>query len=96
MTIGEAIKIVRTRRGLKQGELAARSEVSQSLVSLVENGRRQPSMDLVQRFCHAMHIPMQLVVLMGCSPKPGMERYEEQLSRISLAMLELLEKVARE
>ena len=93
MTIGESIRIVRTRLGLKQGELARRTGVTQSLVSLIENGRRQPTVGLVERLCQAMDVPPQLVLLLACELREVRDEYREVLEKLSLAMLELLQAV---
>jgi transcriptional regulator with XRE-family HTH domain len=45
----EFIREVRTSRGLSQSELAAVSGVSQPNISAIENGRRQPSADTLNR-----------------------------------------------
>ncbi len=43
MTIGEVVHTLRVSAGLKQTELAERAGVSASSVSLVESGRREPT-----------------------------------------------------
>ena len=93
MTIGEAIRIVRRRKGLGQRELAGRAGVSQALVSLIENGRRQPTVHLVEQLAATMQVPPQLILLLGCKPAPGLKQYETCLEKMGLAMLELLEAV---
>ena len=93
MTVGESIRIVRTKAGLKQGDLADKAEVSQSLISLIENGRREPTVQLVARLCEAMEVPPQLVFLMACEPPEGEERYRAVFEKLSLLMLELLRDI---
>jgi len=90
MRIGEAIRIARTRRGIRQGELAKRAGVSQSLVSMIENGHRDPTTELVERLCQAMEVPIQLVLLLACEPDEGREEYRPALEKLGLAMIELL------
>lgn len=43
------LKILRLRAGLKQYELAARLGIPASALSEIENGRRQPSPELLAR-----------------------------------------------
>ena len=95
MSIGEAIKIVRVRTGLRQKELAQRSGFSQSLLSMIENDRRRPDVSMVETICRAMDVPAQLVFLLACQPEPDKERYKPALERLGLAMLELLEAVRK-
>ncbi len=93
MEVGEAIRVVRTRAKVRQGDLARRAGVSQSLVSMVENGRRNPTMEMVERLCKAMNVPAQLVLLLACEPKAAKRRYLPALDRLRLAMLDLLAAV---
>ena len=44
MNYGKAIKIVRTAHGLTQAELTERLSIGPSHLSLIEAGRRQPSL----------------------------------------------------
>ncbi len=48
MTIGEAVKKARQRMGWNQETLAEVIQVSQSAISLIEQGRRQPSYTIVR------------------------------------------------
>ena len=78
------------RRRMRQGVLAAEAGVSQSLVSMIENGHRAPTTELVNRLCTAMHVPPQLVFLLACEPDAGKEEYRPAMEKLSIAMLELL------
>jgi transcriptional regulator with XRE-family HTH domain len=95
MTIGESIRIVRSRRGFRQKEVAKRVGVTQSLLSRIENGRRDPNVSLVGRIAEAMEVPPQLIFLMACELKPEYRDYRPALQRLSLSMLELLDSVLK-
>ena len=90
MNIGEAIRIVRNRRGLRQKELAERLGVSQSHLSLIENDRRQATMDFVERLAQQLDVPVQLLVFLACDTTPDNERYRDQLRELGLRMLDML------
>jgi len=47
--LGVEIKIARIRLGLKQWELAQKVGMCQNTLSLIENGRRQPAHEVLQR-----------------------------------------------
>mgnify|MGYP000677859201 CR=1 FL=1 len=66
MNIGRAVRECRTRRGLTQKELAAGSGLDPSYVSLIESGRRIPSLDVLTRVAEYMAIPVYMMVLLGC------------------------------
>ena len=54
MNYGRAIRIARTAFGLTQGELAARVSVGASHLSLIESGKRQPSLKVLNEIAAAL------------------------------------------
>jgi len=56
MKIGTLIKTVRTARGIPQKEFSGRLNVSTNYLSLLENGRRNPSQDLVKKVASVLEI----------------------------------------
>ena len=65
MKLGKAIKIARTRRGWKQGQLAEYLNVSANYISLLENDRRDPSWSFVCRLAGALNVPLPLLILLA-------------------------------
>lgn len=63
MKIGGVIKAARTRRGLKQHELADVLKVSTNYISLLENGHRDPSWRFVCDLAEAVRIPLPLLLV---------------------------------
>jgi transcriptional regulator with XRE-family HTH domain len=60
--IGEAIKLIRTIKGKKAVDLAKELDVSASYLSLVERGKKRPSIDLIENFARIMDIrPSQVL-----------------------------------
>ena len=55
MNIGLAIKIERTKRRLKQSDLARIVGLSTAYISLVENNKRELSMTSYFKICKALH-----------------------------------------
>ena len=47
--IGRRLKHLRTENGMSQRKLAAAAGVSNATISLIENGRTDPSMGLLKR-----------------------------------------------
>ncbi len=56
MEVGERIKFLRTENGLSQRQLAAKSGVTNGLISMIEQGRTSPSVASLKRILDA--IPM--------------------------------------
>lgn len=55
MNLGEAIKIVRTRKGITAMSLAKQVGISQSAMSKFENGTRQLSDETIDKLINALH-----------------------------------------
>ena len=63
MTLGQAIKVVRTASGIRQRELARKVGVTANYMSLVEGGKREPSIAFLNRLAKALGIPIGIFFL---------------------------------
>jgi transcriptional regulator with XRE-family HTH domain len=54
VTLGNAIKVVRTATGLKQRDVAAKIGVTANYMSLVEGGKREPSLAFLNRLAKTL------------------------------------------
>lgn len=62
MKTGEMIKIVRIQGKIRQEDLAKKLDVTKSYLSLVENGRKKPSLGLLKKISDALNIPFILFI----------------------------------
>ena len=69
IAIGKAIRIVREARSQRLGEVAKNAGVSVPFLSLVENGEREPSLDVVVRLSMALKLPVDVLLLLTQSGK---------------------------
>lgn len=53
--IGREIKMQREARGWSQNRLADRAQTGQATIALIEKGRANPSLELLERIAKAMH-----------------------------------------
>jgi len=60
MDYGKALRVARALAGLQQQELAEAAEIDASYISLIEQGRRTPSLRFINRLSHALGIPPHL------------------------------------
>jgi len=56
--LGETIKILRTRNNLRQDELAERAGINRSYLSMLENGKSSPTLDVLDKLAQALNIRM--------------------------------------
>jgi len=57
-TLGEEIRRVRKDRGLTQGQLANRTDLSRSLISRIESGSAAPSIPSLYKIANALNVRM--------------------------------------
>lgn len=62
INLGGAIKRVRTELGVKQVRLAAKTKVTASYLSLVENGRVTPSLSFIAQVSKGLGVPEELIL----------------------------------
>lgn len=62
MNIGNAIKDLRQQKGLKQTDFAVKCGLSQSYLSSIEKGRKEPTLSILKQIANALSIPMPVLV----------------------------------
>jgi transcriptional regulator with XRE-family HTH domain len=77
MTLGNAIKLVRTAKGTKQRQLAGVLNVSPNYISLLENDRREPSISLLRALADKLDVPVGLFLLWQDVPVADLTRKEQ-------------------
>ncbi len=60
MTLGNAIKLIRTARGVKQVDLAKSMKTSPNYISLVEKDKREPSISFLTRLAKELGVPLSV------------------------------------
>jgi len=61
MNIGLAIKNLRRSRGIKQGEMAKSIGMNDAYLSLIEGGKRTPTIDMLRRIADCFDIPLSIL-----------------------------------
>lgn len=65
MNIGTAIKNLRQQKGLKQIDFAVKCGLSQSYLSSIEKGRKEPTLSILKQIANALSIPMPVLVFLS-------------------------------
>ena len=63
MTLGSAIKLIRTAKGVKQRALATGLNVSANYLSLLESGKREPSIAFLRGLAKELGVPIGMFFL---------------------------------
>ena len=61
--LGDKVKLLRNRRGLKQDDLAEVLELSRSQISNLESGRRNLSLKQLEKICEYFQVDMSYFVM---------------------------------
>jgi len=86
----KAFRIIRAAFGLQQSELAARMPITASQLSLIEAGKRQPSVRVVNALAEVVGIPAALVSLLASKSSDVQSRSNEEISDLARALLRAL------
>ena len=63
MALGQRLKTFRVVAGKKQKDLAEVMDFSPNYLSMVEAGRREPSLKFLRRFSSALRVPLSVIFL---------------------------------
>ena len=94
-TMGEALRLLRIFNGYKSAELAKKLELSQSYVSELENGKKQPTMEVLDKYAKVFEMKKSTLMLFAESLE-GEEIKNDKKQRIARAgmkLLKILEKI---
>ncbi|OJW82460.1 MAG: hypothetical protein BGO69_17590 [Bacteroidetes bacterium 46-16] len=65
MNIGNAIKIIRTKKKMTQAELCTMCGISQTSMSQIENGYKKPKNTTIKKICHGLDVSESLVYILA-------------------------------
>lgn len=94
MELGRAIKVMRTASGIKQKEIASRTGVTANYVSLVEAGKREPSISFLRQIAKVIGVPVGLFFLWEESSNEESPKRDPRV-RVMLAELQAMYLFAR-
>jgi transcriptional regulator with XRE-family HTH domain len=91
MNIGYAIKFCRQQKRYSIPDLAERSGISASHISLLERGKREPSFGALEKICRGLNVPLSVLIFMG-SEHSDLDSFTEDVhEKLSAAALKLLQ-----
>jgi len=91
--ISEALRLIRIFNDLKQNELAEKIGVSASYISEIESGRKEPSLEILERYSKYFRIPRSSILLFAEEiPKRKISKGRDAIAERALDFLRLIEK----
>ena len=93
MELGKAIKLVRTAAGMRQGVVAKQVGVTANYLSLIENGKREPSVSFLRKLASTLGVPVGIFffwqeVDSTKSSGPQLDTLKELLTRLEVVYLQ--------
>jgi transcriptional regulator with XRE-family HTH domain len=96
MNIGKAIKLCRIQKSMRQSELASKSRLSVSYLSLIEQGKRDPNISVLESIANGLDVPLSILVFLATDNSEIKKISPELFEKISTTALELVKASANE
>src|ERR1017187_1676525 len=96
MNYSKAIRVARSLADISQGQLADKAEIDRSYLSMIESGKRKPSIETIERIAKALKLPFHLLSLLGSEEADVKRASQEHIASLSLALTKLLLEVTDE
>lgn len=93
MNIGKAIKGLRLEKGLNQLDFAKKCKISQSYLSLIEKGRKEPTLGLLKQISSTLSIPLPILVFLSIDKDDISESKKEAFDLIEPSLKGLINNV---
>ncbi len=88
--IGHVIKLLRTVSGLKQKDLAKAGGIKANYLSLVEAGKREPSLAVLRALANELNVPTSLLLWESESiPEMSSAKEEDSILKLKRLVLEM-------
>lgn len=90
MDYSKAIRIARALSNIPQKELAERTSLDPSLISMLEAGKRKPSLATLEKISERLEIPFHLFTLLGAEPSDLKGVSQEEMTQLAAGLTRLL------
>ena len=93
--MGEALRLLRIFNGYKSAELADMLEISQSYVSELENNKKQPTIEVLDKYAKVFGMKKSTLFLFAESLEIENEKHDpkQRMAYAGMKLLKILEKV---
>jgi XRE family transcriptional regulator, regulator of sulfur utilization len=90
VTLGNAVKLIRTARGVKQLTLAKELGISPNYLSLLEKDKREPSISFLRKLAKQLGVPAGLFLLWQDTDDLAMNRRDAEELRELLTRIQVM------
>lgn len=89
--VGTSIRIIRQAKRMTASQLAAKADISVGFLSLVESGKRDVSVAVLQRISDALGVPLETLVLLSVPGDTSLETENRAANHFVSAVRNLAE-----
>lgn len=93
--MGETLKLLRIFYGYKSVEMANKLEISQSFLSEIENGKKNPTLELLNKYSKVLKIKVSTIVLLSESlteDNESKKNIKHNIAGIGMKVLKILKE----
>jgi len=90
MNYAKALRIARAIKGVQQKDLAVEAGLDTSYVSLLEQGKRKPSLKTIRSLSEALNIPTELFTLLATEADDLTLTDPSELENVGISLARLL------
>jgi transcriptional regulator with XRE-family HTH domain len=89
MSIGSTLKLLRVASDLKQSSLAKDLDITANYLSLVESGKKEPSLTFLKKFAQRLNVPLGyfLWIALEDISSPEELNLKEKMNRLLVSIL---------
>lgn len=91
--LNKALKVVRQYHNISQTELSHKLSISNSYLSEIESGKKEPSLELLNKYSVVFNLPLSSIVVFS-ETLDGQQSQSKARSFISKKMLKILEWIS--
>ena len=93
--MGEALRLLRIFNGYKSAELAKMLELSQSYVSELENNKKQPTIEVLDKYAKVFDMKKSTLLLFAEALENDSDDIDkkQRVAKAGMKLLKILEKV---
>lgn len=94
MTIGNTLKLLRKSKGLQQGFVADKHNITQTYLCLVEKDKKVPSIDLLCGLSKTYEVPLWFIIYHGSPldnvPRKSLPAFRELKRTVDLLIKQII------
>jgi transcriptional regulator with XRE-family HTH domain len=93
MNLGQAIKELRIKKGFNQGDFAAKCNITQAYLSLIENNKKEPNLSTLKKISSILDTPLPIIFFRAINEEDIPKENKEIYNTISPSINELISTV---